>query len=201
MKISIVIISWCLVSLLSACAVSPRVETAHEQPLRETKHISEQSIHQYVELLSKQLLLTAKPINLTQSIAVGTFLPTENIGGKNMPSTNLLGQQIQESFITLATQAGLNVVEYKTAKAIKIQQNQDLMLSRKVSEINPYVQADYYLTGTYTAEQEKIAINARLIETSNQRVIAAATDFIPSNVMWEQDRIIMKDDKIYRKAY
>lgn len=201
MKVFSITISGCLVLLLSACSILPSDDTANQQALPAFADSSELSVHHYVEQLAKQLLFTAKPINLTQSVAVGTFLPIESINGNNMPGANVLGQQIQESFVTLATQAGLNVIEFKTAKAIKIQQNQDLMLSRQISEINPYVRADYYLTGTYTAQQKNIAINARLIEASSQKVIAAATDFIPANVMWAQGKVIMKDKSIYRKAY
>jgi TolB-like protein len=196
-----VTIGYCALSLLSACSMLPSDDTAHQQALPSFVDTSELSVHHYVEQLTKQLLLTAKPIDLTQSVAVGTFLPTESINGKDMPTANILGQQIQESFVTLATQAGLNVIEFKTAKAIKIQQNQDLMLSRQVSEINSYIKADYYLTGTYTTQQQSIVINARLIETSSQRVIAAATDFIPSNVMWAQGKVMMKDKSIFRTAY
>ncbi|MFT5311894.1 MAG: TolB-like protein [Paraglaciecola sp.] len=205
-KVYRVTISGCVLTLLSACSVFSSDDTAsqHAPPAfaeRAYTDTSKLSIHHYVEQLTRQLLLTAQGINLKQTVAVGTFLPTQSINGKNMPTTNVLGQQIQESFVTLATQAGLNVIEFKTAKAIKIQHNQDLMLSRQISEINPYIQADYYLTGTYTAQQDNLAINARLIETSSQRVIAAATDFIPSNVMWAQGKVMMQDNSIYRRAY
>ena len=201
-----VTISWCVLTLLSACSLLPSDDTTNQQALpafanTSDAHTSKLSVHHYVQQLTKQLLLTAKPIDLEQTVAVGTFLPTENINGKNMPTANILGQQIQESFVTLVTQAGLNVIEFKTAKAIKIQENQDLMLSRQVSEINSYIKADYYLTGTYTSQQQNIAVNARLIETSSQRVIAAATDFMPSNVMWAQGKVMMKDKSIYRSAY
>ena len=188
-------------SLLSACAVSPFATTTSAQPQPGMAGTAQFGIHHYVAQLAKQLFFTAKPIQLEQSVAVGTFLPTERINGKNMPAKNLLGQQIQESFMTLATQAGLNVIEFKTTTAIKMQHNQDLMLSRQVSDINPYVQADYYLTGTYTAQQKNIVINARLIETQSQKVIAAATDVIPANVMWEQGKVMMNDKNIYRTAY
>ena len=203
MKIVSVIIGGCLVSLLSACSVLSSDDRANRQAFADSAYTgtSELSLHYYVEQLSKQLLFTAQPIDLAQTVAIGTFLPTKSLSGKNMPNGNILGKQIQESFMTLTTQAGLNVIEFKTSTAIKIQQNQDIMLSREVSEINPYIKADYYLTGTYTAQQDNVAINARLIETSSQRVIAAATDFIPSNVMWSQGKVMMKDKNIYRRAY
>ena len=124
-KISVFIIG-AAVSFLSACSVL----SSDDADIEQTKVTGPQySTHHYVAVLAKQLFFTAKPIYMEKSVAVGTFLPTESIDGKNMPSTNELGQQIQESLVTLATQAGLNVIEFKTASAIKIQHNQDLMLS------------------------------------------------------------------------
>ncbi|WP_233269093.1 FlgO family outer membrane protein [Paraglaciecola sp. L1A13] len=186
------------VLLLSACAI-PSFDDSADTPTQVNS--AQYSTHHYVALLAKQLFFTAKPIYMEKSVAVGTFLPTESMDGKNVPSTNELGQQIQESFVTLATQAGLNVVEFKTATAIKIQHNQDLMLSRQINEINANVQTDYYLTGTYSLQQKNIAINARLIEASSQKVIAAATEVFPSNAMWEQEKIMLKNNGLYRNAY
>ena len=196
-KISVCIIG-AAVSFLSACSVL----SSDDADIEQTEVTGPQySTHHYVAVLAKQLFFTAKPIYMEKSVAVGTFLPTESIDGKNMPSTNELGQQIQESLVTLATQAGLNVIEFKTASAIKIQHNQDLMLSRQIDEINAQVQTDYYLTGTYSLQQKNIAINARLIEASSQKVIAAATEVFPSNVMWEQEKIMLKNNGLYRNAY
>ncbi|TWX67487.1 hypothetical protein ESZ39_13365 [Colwellia sp. C1TZA3] len=163
-------------------------------------------MHQYVTQLAKQLFLTSDMIRLNKRVAVGTFLPMMDINGKYMPASNALGQQIQESFVTLATQAGMSVIEFKATTAIKIQENQDIMLSRKVSEINSRIKADYYLTGTYSTLEQSITVNVRLIDVNTQKVIAAATDFIPTNVMWSQPKVsqpqvTMKDNRFYRGPF
>lgn len=139
------------------------------------------SLHGYVENLAEQLFFTAQRIHRNKSIAVGTFLPIDTLGGKKLPAQNSLGQQIQESLLTLSTQAGLEVIEFKSTKAIKLRKNQDIMLSRKVSELNAdKVGTDYYLTGTYTPHSQGVIVNARLIEVATNGVVAAATGVIPT---------------------
>jgi TolB-like protein len=189
------------VTVLNACSAFPDADRVSQKNAQGFEQTSQQNVHHYVKQLTKQLFFTAQPIDLNRSVAVGTFLPTQSIDGNKLPMTHVFGQQVQESFITLATQAGLNVIEFKTANVITLKPNQDIMLSRQVSEINPYIKAEYYLTGTYTAQQENIAINARLIETSSQRVVAAATDFIPKDVMWAQGKVMMNGSSIYRTSY
>jgi len=154
------------------------------------------SIHYYVEQLTRQLFLTSQAIKLNQSVAVGTFLPIEALGGKKAPLSNVLGQQIQESFVTLVAQAGLNVVEFKATKAIKIQKNQDVMLSRKVSELNARFKADYYLTGTYSVQRRNVVVNARLIEVATSNIVAAATDNIPMSLVWAQLNMSQSKNKM-----
>lgn len=151
--------------------------------------MTRRSIHHYVEQLARQLFLTSRAIKLNQSVAVGTFLPMADLGGKkvpyaNTPYTNVIGQQVQESFVTLATQAGMNVIEFKTTRAIKIQKDQDVMLSRRVSDLNENIAADYYLTGTYSFQERGVVVNVRLIEVDTSNVVAAATDIIPTYVVW-----------------
>jgi TolB-like protein len=158
-------------TVMTLSALYPQAQTFNQRPF-----------HTYIDQLARQLFSSTHNINIHQLIAVGSFLPMDDLTGKHLPQESVLGQQIQESFVTLATQAGLNVVEFKTAKTIKLSQNLDVMLSRQVKEINPSINIDYYLTGTYAFQGNGVVVNARLIEVANSHVIAAATDLIPNYV-------------------
>jgi TolB-like protein len=160
-----------------------------------------QYMHFYVEQLTRQLLATANNIDLKKSIAVGTILPSSLKTGNNLPANPQFGLQIQESLLTLATQAGLSVVEYKTMGSIKMGNQFDAMLSRDIDTLNSQVQADYFLTGTYTVMEQSTVVNLRLIEVPSNKVIAAATDYIPADVMWSKTKVTLKDEHIYRGMY
>jgi TolB-like protein len=121
--------------------------------------------------------------------------------GESLPSHLALGLQIQESLMTFATQAGLKVIEYKTMPNIKISEQSDKMLSRQVNELSPTISADYFLTGTYTLQENNTMVNIRLIQVPENIVLAAATDYVPNDVMWSNSKISMKHNQIYRSAY
>jgi len=166
-----------------------------------TSHNEQVLVHQNVTRLANKLFSSATNIHLSQTVAIGTFLPIHLTNEPNLAEQNYIGLQIQESFITLAAQAGLNVVEFKTASAIKITANADVMLSRDVKDLQSNVDAQYFLTGTYSEHANKLIVNARIIELSNQRVIAAATDYIAMPSLNNKQKITMKNNMLYRKAF
>lgn len=159
------------------------------------------SLHKHVEKLAKQLLNTSQFIDTNNTVAVGTILPTMQSSGEPLPSHSALGLQIQESLMTFVTQAGLKVIEYKTMPNIKIGQQADKMLSRQVDELNPTISADYFLTGTYTLQENSTMVNIRLIQIPENIVLAAATDYVPNDVMWSGSKISIKHNQIYRNSY
>ena len=158
-------------------------------------------IHENVTNLANTLFLSAKNIRLAQSVAVGTFSPMNLTNSQNLAEQKFIGLQIQESFITLATQAGLNVVEFKTASAIKITANADVMLSRNIEDLQKNINAQYFLSGTYSKHNNKLTVNARIIELGNQRVIAAATDYIAIPSSYNEQKITIKNNMLYRREF
>ena len=169
---------------------------------------SENLIHQHITRLANTLFSSAKNMKLNQSVAVGTFLPVSLINEKSKLEQNHIGLQIQESFITLGSQAGLKIIEYKTMSSIVIQQGSDVMLSRQIQNLHEKVNAQYFLTGTYSEQENSLVVNARLIELSSQNVVAAATDYIPTvSLRSKQDssqskqKITMKNNMLYRKSF
>ncbi|WP_339721745.1 FlgO family outer membrane protein [uncultured Paraglaciecola sp.] len=159
------------------------------------------SLHGHVEKLARQLLSTSQFINTSNTIAIGTILPTMHSSGEPLPTEMALGLQIQESLMTFVTQAGLKVVEYKTMPNIKISEHADKMLSRQVNELTPSITADYFLTGTYTLQENSTMVNIRLIQVPENIVLAAATDYVPNDAMWSATKVNMKHNQIYRNSY
>lgn len=162
---------------------------------------SSNSLHMHVEKLARQLLSTSQFIDTNNTVAVGTILPTVYSSGEPLPSHASLGLQIQESLMTFATQAGLKVLEYKTMPNIKISEQADKMLSRQVDDLNPSISADYFLTGTYTLQENSTMVNIRLIQVPENIVLAAATDYVPNDAMWNSSRVTIKNNQIYRNGY
>jgi len=174
------------------------VNTSHyaESPA----HNEQALIHQNVTRLANKLFANANNIKLSQAVAVGTFLPIHLNTKPNLAEQHYIGLQIQESFITLAAQAGLNVIEFKAASAIKITSDADVMLSRDTKDLQRNINAQYFITGTYSEHENKLVVNARIIELPEQKIIAAATGYIPMPSLNDKQKITMKNDMLYRKA-
>jgi TolB-like protein len=192
-----------LTPFLSGCVQSVDWLHSSEDSEQSTKGdtYSSDSLHWHVEKLARQLLNTSQPIDTSYSIAIGTILPANGSVGDSLPLDVAMGVQIQESLMTFATQAGLKVIEYKTMPSIKITQQADSMLSRDIASLNPDISANYFLTGTYSLQETSTLVNIRLIQIPENIVLAAATDYVPNDVMWSTSKVAIKNNQIYRNAY
>jgi TolB-like protein len=189
-------------TLTSGCALNGLLYDSNDlAEMSAVKAHPSNTLHKHVEKLAKQLFFTSQLINKTSTIAVGTISPILYPNGGTLPSHLALGLQIQESLMTFATQAGLKVIEYKTMPNIKISEQADKMLSRQLNELNPAITADYFLTGTYTLQENNCIVNIRLIQVPGNIILAAATDYVPNDVMWSQSKVTLKNNQIYRNGY
>lgn len=194
-----------LLTLVSCASLTePKAETQRpidKEALTFKSQMPEGNLHYYVEKLARQLFDTTNMFDTSRPIIVGTFLPAETLVVNDSDKLTSYGIQIQESLSTLLTQAGLYVVEYKALSKIKIRPNSDVMLSRDADELDSLVNADFMLTGTYVQRESSLIVNVRLINISNKKVVAAATDYIPINSMWNHSKISMRNQQLHRSEY
>ncbi|MGJ8681939.1 FlgO family outer membrane protein [Paraglaciecola sp.] len=191
--------------MLSACVLTDlgsSAENAHStNSLKDRNFHQQNTLHRHVEKLARQLLSSSNLIDNVGTVAIGTILPALQENGDPLPQSKMLGLQIQESLMTFATQAGLQVVDFKTMPTIKITSAADKMLSREVEDLNSNISADYFLTGTYTKQENSTIVNIRLVQLPDNIVLAAATDYIPNDTMWSSSKVTLKNNQIYRSAY
>lgn len=191
-----------LIPVLFGCTQTPdETDMANAFDNQSSYNKTSETLHQHVTHLANNLFSTSKEFAIRYPIAVGTFLPIKQINGKNLPQEKEVGHLIQESFITLGTQAGLNIVEYKTMSAIKLSDGYDIMLSRDIKELNTQFKAKFYLTGTYSEQNDHLIVNARIIDLNSLEVKAAATKYIPIDVASNQNKLSLKNNMIYRNIH
>lgn len=201
----IIILSLLSSILLSSCAMLKTEKTSLTSPdyvsASAMKRVQQNSIHTQIERLVRQLLSTTNPIDTSKNIAVGSILPATDLDGDFLPQDMALSSQIHESVITLLTQAGLNVVEYRAMPAIKLNSRKAYMLSNDTANLQADIAAEFFVTGTFSKQETSTVVNLRLISLPDNKVLGAATDYIANDSMWSSTKVSLKDNHIYRNEY
>jgi hypothetical protein len=161
----------------------------------------EGNLHGHVERLARQLFDTANVIDVTSTVAIGTFLPAKTLKLDSDSELSSISIQLQESFSTLVTQVGLTVIEYKSLPGVMVTESADIMLSRDVSKLGGGVSVQYLLTGNYIQQENSLIVNAKLINVLDKSLVAAATDYVPLNSLYSHEKIQVKDGMLYRGEY
>lgn len=155
-----------------------------EQSLKTIKVANRTDVNYYVRGLMYKLLDNIYGVTDETPMAVTSFVNTDS----NFQNTNILGNQIAESFIHEAHNSGLSVVDFKTTDYIRVTQNGDFVFSRDYRELGESAPIIYVLSGTMTQDNAGYLINARIIEIQTKVVAATAQSHIPQFIVDEIEK-------------
>ncbi|WP_100912900.1 FlgO family outer membrane protein [Pseudoalteromonas spongiae] len=133
------------------------------------------NINHYVRGLMHQLADNVKYVNQSTPIAVTSFVLLDS----DLQKTNLVGNQIAESFIHEIHKLGLPVLDYKTTDFFRVSTEGDYIFSRDYMELRSDLSIDYVLSGTLTKHQKGYLVNARIIGIKSKAVVASAQGLVP----------------------
>lgn len=133
------------------------------------------NINHYVRGLMHQLVDNIKYVDESTPLAVTSFVLLDS----NLQTTNLVGNQIAESFVHEVHKFGLPVLDFKTTDFFRISNDGDYIFSRDYMELRTDLPIDYVLTGTLTKHQKGYLVNARIIGIRSKAVVASAQGLVP----------------------
>ena len=136
------------------------------------------ALQQHTEALAGSVFSPAHG-SQPQRIGVGSLVPVHSLRQQGNGRDRLMVQQIQEGLISAATQRGANIVEFRTSTQLRLEDEQELMLSRQIEDLSVRQRLDYFLTGTYSEVSGGLLVNVRLINVRTNSVERAATHFFP----------------------
>ncbi|MDG6097700.1 hypothetical protein EXU34_09600 [Alteromonas sp. ZYF713] len=133
----------------------------------------------YAEQMTMKLIENMRYVSTNTPVAVTSLVDLDS----SLSHTNILGNQMAESFITELQEFGIPVVDYKTTGVIHVGGSGDFVFSRNLGELerNPYIK--YILSGTMTYNDRGIILNIRMVDINSKVVVASSKGFIPQFVV------------------
>lgn len=136
------------------------------------------NINHYVRGMMQDLVSNLQYVTHATPMMVTSFVFLDS----DLATSNLLGNQIAESFVHEIHKFGIPVIDFKTTDYIRITHSGDFVLSRDFLELKGSVQADYVLLGTLTKQQGGVIVNARIVGFKSKAVVASAQGFLPADI-------------------
>lgn len=146
-----------------------------------TKHIGD-----YVKNMTQDLVANMEYVTDKTPVGVTNFAMLDS----DLQHTNLLGQQMAESFVHELHKFRIPVIDYKATDYIRVTEQGDFILSRDYLELNGSLPIEYVLTGTMTKYQGGVLVNARILGVKSRAVVATAQMLVPFYVV---DALIPSD--------
>lgn len=166
--------------------------------------LSPYPLHFYTQQLADNLFaqLPAKHTLLQPAaeMAVASFVPVNSLSLSHVDEAEKqLANQLSENMLTHARQRGFVVYDYRLRQQLLLLDDHAQALSWQLDNISATSDADTLLVGTYTPMEDGFMLNARLINIADQQVLAAASGYVPANVLWSRQQVIKQGDKLYRQ--
>lgn len=137
------------------------------------------TINHYVQGMMQDLMANLDQLKPQMVIGVTSFVYLDGA----YDDTDLLGNQLSESFMHEVHQFGLGVVDFKTTDYIRVTPAGDFVFSRDFTELKEEQPIEFVLGGTLVQHQGGTLVNARLVSVSTKQVLATAQGFIPQPVV------------------
>ena len=145
------------------------------------------NIGDYVRMMTQNLVANMDEVSQRTPIGVTHF----SLLDSDLQQTNLLAQQMAESFIHEIHQFRIPVIDFKATNYIRVTEDGDFILSRDYLELARDSNVDFVLTGTLAKHQGGYMVNARIIGMQSRAVVATAQQLVPFYVA---DAVIPSED-------
>lgn len=112
-------------------------------------------------------------------VGVTTFVEFDD----SLENATPLGNQFAEALVSTLPVFGVQVVEFKKTRSIKVSARGDFSLSRDVKQLSDQVGMDYVLVGTLVATRRGIQVHSRVVSVRDAGIVASASTLLPHLVL------------------
>lgn len=126
--------------------------------------------YKIAENLVAQALPPLTPMHPDMPIVVTTF-----VSNSNLEHTTSFGRLLQEHISSRLVQLGYTVRELKVAKNLYIEAHSgETILTRDLAQLNPQLQSQAIVVGTFTRTNRILYLSTRLINPNNNNIISSS---------------------------
>lgn len=136
-------------------------------------------LNHYVQGIMQDLIANMDTPDNSMDIGVTSFVYLDG----NFNDTDLLGNQLSESFMHELHQFGLNVLDFKSSDYIRVTPSGDFNFSRDYEELSAAMPVQYVMGGTMVKHQDGVIVNARMVSLNSKEILSTAQGFIPASVV------------------
>ena len=129
---------------------------------------TQNTLESTISSLSTQIMQNRK-LDTNKPVLITSFVRLDKL-----KETSEFGRVIGESLINELSNRGFNVIEYRGQMAVSINDQGEYFISRKPHEIKNSIPNTYVVVGTYSRQNEKIILNARIIDNITGKIISSA---------------------------
>ena len=129
-----------------------------------------QTIDKTIQDLANRLFSSSK----ISKEAINDIAITSFVDLHQFDKTTHFGRTLSEGFFDELFIRGFHVSDFRGQGTLSINKEGEYFLTRDVKLLNKDVQSDYVLVGTYTIFENKVLINARIMDNQNGRILASA---------------------------
>lgn len=156
-------------------------------------------INHLAQRIVTELVKQNDALRSDQPIVVATPVLVGDLNG-----TNALAQQLQQGLMTSLHSFQFNVVDLNLADGLRVTSDGDFILTRDWQKLSKDLPVGHLVVSTMSVVTNGMAINTRIVNISNNRVVSASQTFVTqkelANYMQPSEQIVSQNGILYRQA-
>jgi len=162
-------------------------------PYVEPRQQQDAALFAHIDKLSEQLT-DDLDLSETDSVAISTVVDLDNL-----QNSDSFGRQVAEAMFAALSEKGIHTIEPRLTGRLQMDPGfGEFSLSRDAELLREQMQITYVVVGSFQRTSSGRHVNMRLVELSNQNVVAAAYQFIPNMVGATSPRVTSVNGSLQR---
>lgn len=205
MKFNFIVVVTLLLTLLGCQTTNSDLSMAQQDKFKDTAshhHFKKNDLlNKTILSLSTQLFLLDKFDHENKVIAVTNFVWADTLTTKQENNVHkFLEYYLADSLKVEFVQHGCNVIEYQSPSSLLMTNKASYFLSRNLKDLPEDVYMDYILVGTLLEVDNGVMANAEVIDIKTKEIVASAKEYIPTVAFHEGNKVVLKNNLIYRDS-